>query len=117
MIDLAKIAQEAGRQALDNALTERQKELKRIGLSRRYYLKKLKSLCEATKPISCIQGKDADGGTVDFVDVPDNRVQLDSVKEVIKLWGDYPAEKREIMGDVDIVIRDCVKEASDGSGD
>jgi len=34
-----------------------------------------------------------------------------------KLRGDYPAEKREIMGDVDIVIRDCVKEASDGSGD
>lgn len=34
-----------------------------------------------------------------------------------KLRGDYPAEKREILGDVDIVIRDCVKEASDGSGD
>ena len=31
-----------------------------------------------------------------------------------KLRGDYPAEKREILGDVDIVIRDCVKEASDG---
>ena len=31
-----------------------------------------------------------------------------------KLRGDYPAEKREIMGDVDIVIRDCVKEAGDG---
>jgi hypothetical protein len=31
-----------------------------------------------------------------------------------KLRGDYPAEKREIMGDVDIVIRDCVKEARDG---
>jgi len=31
-----------------------------------------------------------------------------------KLRGDDPAEKREIMGDVDIVIRDCVKEAGDG---
>lgn len=31
-----------------------------------------------------------------------------------KLRGDYPAEKREIEGGVDIVIRDCVKEGTDG---
>jgi hypothetical protein len=59
---------------------------------------KLKALCEATKPISCIRGKEADGGTVDFIDVPDNQVQLGAVKEVIALYGDRAAEKVAVTG-------------------
>ena len=59
-------------------------------------MKKLKELCEATKPISCIKGKEADGGTVDFVDVPDNQVQLGAVKTVIELYGDKAAEKHDV---------------------
>lgn len=57
---------------------------------------KLKALCECTKPISCIKGKDADGGTVDFVDIPDNSVQLNAVKTVIALYGDEAPAKTQV---------------------
>ena len=70
-------------------------ELEAIGLTRPYYAQKLKELCEATKPISCIKGKEADGGLVDFVDVPDYRVQLDAVKTIIGLYGDNAPVKTE----------------------
>jgi hypothetical protein len=81
--------------AADYAISQTAKRLKKAGLSRTYTYNKLKSLCEATKPISCIRGKEADGGTVDFVDVPDNRVQLDAVKTVIAMYGDLAPEKHE----------------------
>ena len=84
--------------AADKAICETEKRLKRAGLSRSYYMKKLKDLCEATKPISCIRGKEADGGTVDFVDVPDNMVQLNAVRTVIDLYGD----KKPIKADVNL---------------
>jgi hypothetical protein len=98
----AKPAQEAGKVALKESLTARQRELRRSGLTRKYYREKLKSLCDATKPISCIvahgKEKDADSQTTDFIEVPDNAVQLKATIEVIKLWGDYPAEKKELSG-------------------
>jgi len=34
-----------------------------------------------------------------------------------RLRGDYPAEEHKHEGAIDITLRDCVKEASDGSGD
>lgn len=84
--------------AAETAICQTEKRLKRAGLSRSYYMRKLKDLCEATKPISCIRGKDADGGTVDFVDVPDNMVQLNAVRTVIDLYGD----KKPIKADVNL---------------
>lgn len=63
-------------------------------------MRKLKALCEATKPISCIKGKEADGGTVDFVDVPDNQVQLGAVKTIIDLYGDKAPDKHKIEHDL-----------------
>jgi len=83
-------------QAANIAISKTERLLKRHGLTRSFYLLKLKSLCDATKSISCIKGKEADGGTVDFVDVPDNRVQLDAVKTVIGLYGDEAPKKQEV---------------------
>ena len=83
-------------QAADMAICQTEKRLKRAGLTRTYYMQKLKDLCEATKPISCIRGKDADGGTVDFVDVPDNAVQLNAVKTIIDLYGDAKPKKLDV---------------------
>ena len=82
--------------AADYAICQTEKRLKRAGLTRTYYMAKLKDLCEATKPISCIRGKEADGGTVDFVDVPDNAVQLNAVKTIIDLYGDAKPKKLDV---------------------
>lgn len=74
-----------------------EKRLEEAGLTRPYYISKLKELCEATKPISCVKGKDADGGTVDFIDIPDNRIQLDAVKTIIDLYGDKAPTKQNVQ--------------------
>ena len=81
--------------ALD-ARAEYTAKLTAAGLTRERYMAKLDECLEATKPISCIKGKDADGGTVDFIDVPDYRVQLDAVKMIISLYGDNAPVKQEV---------------------
>lgn len=70
--------------------------LQSAGLTRAYYLDKLKELCEATKSISCISGKDAKSDSVEFVDVPDHRIQLDAIKTVIDLYGDKAPVKSDV---------------------
>ena len=75
------------------AINETEKNLKKHGISRAFYMKKLKELCDAQKQISCVSGKEANGGTVDFIEVPDNAVQLNAVKEIIMLYGDRAALK------------------------
>ena len=82
--------------AADIAICQTEKRLKRAGLTRTYYMQKLKDLCEATKPISCVRGKEADGGTVDFIDVPDNTVQLNAVRTIIDLYGDSKPKKLDV---------------------
>ena len=102
---------ELGEEAGQEARCMTAQRLKRVGITRTYYMRKLKELCECTKPISCIKGKEADGGTVDFVDVPDNMVQLNAIKEVIALYGDRAAEKKDIRqsGELKIEIVDYSK--------
>ena len=77
-----------------NCTTERR--LKKYGLGVAYRYQKLRDLCEATKQISCIKGKDADGGTVDWVEVPDNAVQLNALKEVFSLSGESKPKKIDV---------------------
>ena len=89
-------------QAAKHALNETERRLKRAGLSRSYYLKKLKEFCEATKSVSCVSGKDAGSASVDFVDVPDYRIQLDAVKTIIDLYGDKAPVKQDISTEVNI---------------
>ena len=83
-------------QAAKHALNETERRLKRAGLTRSYYLKKLKEFCEATKSVSCVSGKDAGSASVDFVDVPDYRIQLDAVKTIIDLYGDKAPAKQDV---------------------
>jgi hypothetical protein len=82
-------------QAAKNAISNTERRLKRAGLTRSYYFRKLKEFCEAQKTVSCVSGKGAGSGSVDFVDVPDYRIQLDAVKTIIDLYGDKAPEKRE----------------------
>jgi hypothetical protein len=90
-------------QAAKNVLNAAEKRLKRAGLSRSFYLKKLKEFCEATKTVSCVSGKDAGSGSVDFVDVPDYRIQLDAVKEIIGLYGDKAPARQELAVSGEVV--------------
>ena len=98
----------ASLESADKVICKTEQRLKKAGLTRSYYMKKLKDLCEAQKSVSCVSGKDAGAGSVDFVDVPDNQVQLGAVKEVIALFGDRAAEKKNIKhtGDLKIEIVD-----------
>jgi hypothetical protein len=100
--------EEIGQKAKKTATCKTVERLRRVGLTRSYTYTKLKSLCEAQKTVSCISGKDAGSGSVDFVEVPDNQVQLGAVKEVIALFGDRAAEKRDVnlSGDVSIQLVD-----------
>lgn len=59
-------------------------------------INKLDQMLECTKPISCIRGKEADGGTVDFVDVPDNQAQLKALDMVLDIRGLRAAKKSEV---------------------
>ena len=97
-----------GQKAGEIARCKTVERLRRAGITRSYYMEKLKSLCEAQKTVSCISGKDAGSGSVDFVEVPDNQVQLGAVKEVIALFGDRAAEKKDVKvaGDLKIEIVD-----------
>lgn len=77
---------------------ERQKFMEKKGLGLDYLLVRIKYLCEATKPISCVKGKDADGGTVDFIDVPDNAAIAKGVDLGLNVGGFYPP--KELKADI-----------------
>lgn len=98
---------EAGKEVV----SDRQKIFKKHGLDLSYYCERIKYLCEATKPISCIKGKDADGGTVDFVDVPDNSAIARGVDMGLKLGEHYPKEelKVEVKTDLASIIEEARK--------
>jgi hypothetical protein len=54
---------------------------------------KLQDLLEAQRTVSAVGGKDANAGTVDFVDVPDNPVQLKALEIALKLKDKFPSSK------------------------
>jgi hypothetical protein len=82
-----------------------------LGLGRG--LQKLNQLLEATKPISCIKGKEADGGTVDIVDVPDNQTQVKALDILLTLGDHYPGKK--IKAEVSIGLADLLLAEVDGT--
>ncbi|MEN6337038.1 MAG: hypothetical protein ABFE01_22505 [Phycisphaerales bacterium] len=59
----------------------------RRAFSDKKLIDKAKELFDAKKTVSCVGGKDAGAGTVDFVDVPDYRVQLDTMKFIAEVSG------------------------------
>lgn len=50
-------------------------------------IKKLDEFLEAQKTVSCVSGKDAGAGTVDFVDVPDYMTQLKAIDIITDIRG------------------------------
>jgi hypothetical protein len=86
--------------------TRRKMEEADLGLDRG--LRKLGELLECTKSVSCIKGKDADGGTVDFVDVPDNPTQAKALDMLLTLGDYYPDKKIKAnirhTGSLDILL-------------
>ena len=72
-----------------------QKALNKAGATDAYLTKKNFELLNATKTVSCVSGKDAGSGTVDFVDVPDYQVQLGALEKAYKVKGAY-VEKVEM---------------------
>lgn len=52
---------------------------------------------EATRTISAIGGKEANGGTVDFVDVPDFAVREGYLKMAYQLKDKFPAAKQRFV--------------------
>jgi hypothetical protein len=100
---------EAGQQIM----SETQKALDAAGLGLGRGLEKLNQLLEATKPISCIKGKEADGGTVDFVDVPDNQTQVKALDILLTLGDHYPGKK--IKAEVSVGLADLLLAEVDGT--
>ncbi len=109
---------EAGQEVMCE--TRRKMEASNLGLDRG--LDKLNQLLEATKPISCIKGKDADGGTVDFIDVPDNQAQAKALDMLLTLGDYYPDKKIKANVNVNAdkaifeAAREALNEYRKGSG-
>jgi hypothetical protein len=101
--------EDASSKAADIAIQETADLLDSVGLTLLYTFNKLYSLCEATKPISCVRGKDAGPASMDFVDVPDNTTQLNAVKELVAIRGLRAPEKREYKHDLQSTVSDHVK--------
>lgn len=71
----------------------------KMGLTDDSLIQKLMDLKEAQRTVSAIGGKDANAGTVDFVDVPDNPVQLKALEMAFKLKDKFPTNKTDITSD------------------
>lgn len=85
---------------IDQVKCATRRAMREHGLEFNYLLSRIKYLCEATKPISCIRGKEADGGTVDFVDVPDNAAIAKGVDIALNLGAYYPEKKAKTEVDL-----------------
>ncbi len=73
------------------------------GLPRSAYRSAIKECLQATRSISCISGKEANGGTLDFVEVPDFGRRLDAAKVLIALYGDNAPEKKQVSLDASLM--------------
>lgn len=83
-----------------------EQRLRRAGITRTRLYTKLSTLLDAKKTVSCVSGKDAAAGSVDFVDVDDCRVQLDTAKLLIDIYGDKAALKVDAKheGRIEVLI-------------
>ena len=61
--------------------------LDKAGVTDERIAEKISNLLDAKKTVSCVSGKDAGAGSVDFVDVDDNTVQLNTAKLASQLRG------------------------------
>lgn len=66
--------------------------MEKMGMTDFKLYSKLDELIEAKKTVSAVSGKDANAGTVDFVDVPDYQTQVKALDIALKLKARYPRE-------------------------
>lgn len=67
---------------------------------------------EATRVISAVNtGKEANGATTDFVDVPDHAVRHKFTETALKLKKKFPSEKMQLLGENDGPIQIEITEA------
>ena len=81
-----------------------QAALDKAGITDDHLADKLKEGLDATRTISAVAGSEANGGTVDFVDVPDFPSRKSFQDMAHKLRKDYPDPKLEHTGEVDVVF-------------
>lgn len=62
-----------------------------------YLAEKTKEGLEANRTISAISGKEANGGTVDFVDVPDYAVRHKYLETALKLKNKFPTKETGVQ--------------------
>jgi hypothetical protein len=73
--------------------------MEKSGLGNAVLLSKHRELLNASRTVSAISGKEANAGTVDFIEVPDSPVQVKALDLAYKLRGAY-IDKVEISGDI-----------------
>jgi hypothetical protein len=76
-----------------------QELMEKSGLGNSVLLSKHRELLNASRTVSAISGKDANAGTVDFIEVPDSPVQVKALDLAYKLRGAY-IDKLEISGEI-----------------
>jgi hypothetical protein len=113
MLAMRKVTDKEKQDIHDEIFSATSAAMQAAGLGLDRGLLKLDQLLEATKPISCIKGKEADGGTVDFVDVPDNQTQVKALDILLTLGDHYPGKK--IKAEVSIGLADLLLAEVDGS--
>lgn len=80
--------------------------LEKAGITDEFLGKLHREQCYATKVISAIGGKEANGGTVDFVDVPDNTARINAMKLAYQIKG-HLVEKTETKhsGNIGVTVQ------------
>lgn len=76
--------------------------LEKAGVTETRLAEKISALLDAHKCVSIVSGRDANAGTVDFEDVPDNAVQLKAVELAGKFRGDF-LERVEHSGEIGVI--------------
>lgn len=92
----------ASNQAADTAICKTRQAMERAGFTFPRLMEKLDDLMNAQKPIAATVvhkagrgkgAKDADESTTDFINVPDNQVQIKALDMAFTLRDDYPCKK------------------------
>lgn len=92
----------------------------RMGLGDEQLLQTLKEGLKADRVISAIAGHEANGGTTDFIEVPDHFIRQKFLDTAFKLRGSYAAQKLAHEGEIGllgVVVLPEVKEGAPSDSD
>jgi phage terminase small subunit len=90
--------------------------LDRVGCTDERIAMKIHALMDAKKTVSAVSGTGANAGTMDFIEVDDNPVQLAAVKLAAQLKGHFQEKvKHEHTIDADDALRETIRELVRGT--